>query len=654
MSLPQIELDDRTFQDLVSEARLRIAQACPEWTEHNVSDPGITLIELFAWMTEMTIYRLNRLPDKLHMTLMELLGIRLDGPSAAQTTLRFALDESRERPVRIPAGTQVSTAPQPGGEPVVFATEAGMTIPVLGSAAFVTVNGGMQSVMALGDQALEPDHEEWEIFGAKAVRGDGLCLGFEEPLAGLTLSVRVDAEPTQAVGVESVDGLVWEVSQADGEWVAAAVLSDTTDGLLTGGGTVELQAPDTSHVVPLAGYRLHWLRCRLAAEDGPWYTHTLRLRSAVATATGAGVVARHAGRYEDETLGVSDGTPGQAFPLRHRPVLRLEAGETLAVRDAETGEESLWEPRPSFEDSTELDRHYCLDPISGTVELGPAIRHRDGSWTAYGGIPPRGAELRFTRYRAGGGKVGNVAANTLTHLVDPLDGVASVTNPAPAVGGVDAETLESARLRASMQIRTRSRAVTAEDFEFLAAEASPRVARAVCIPPFSGEAVALHLLPRAVPADRRLEYDELMPGAELFQEVAEYLDERRLIGTVLELRPCRFRGLSVVVNVQVSPLVAPYRVEQDIAYRLYCFLNPLIGGAHGNGWPFGRPLNTGELYGIINDVDGVDFVKVLRVYETDLATGEQTAKPMDTHVVLERDELVASAQHIVKATHMEA
>ncbi|MEA2129906.1 MAG: hypothetical protein QOJ85_2797, partial [Solirubrobacteraceae bacterium] len=54
-SLPAINLDDRTFQDLVSEARTRISQACPERTEHNVSDPGITLIELFAWMTELTI-----------------------------------------------------------------------------------------------------------------------------------------------------------------------------------------------------------------------------------------------------------------------------------------------------------------------------------------------------------------------------------------------------------------------------------------------------------------------------------------------------------------------------------------------------------------------------------------------------------------------
>ncbi|HEV7175022.1 MAG TPA: hypothetical protein VGN29_05990, partial [Solirubrobacteraceae bacterium] len=89
--LPDIVLDDRRFQEIVSEARMRIALSCPEWTEHNVSDPGITLIELFAWMTDMLIYRLNRVPDKLHVALLELLGVQLHGPTAARTQIRFRL-----------------------------------------------------------------------------------------------------------------------------------------------------------------------------------------------------------------------------------------------------------------------------------------------------------------------------------------------------------------------------------------------------------------------------------------------------------------------------------------------------------------------------------------------------------------------------------
>ena len=130
MRLPEIELDDRRFQDLVYEARRRISRACPEWTEHNVSDPGITLIELFAWMTEMTIYRLNRVPDKLHVKLLELLGIRLDGPSAARTALRFRLAAPAEQPVAISAErTEVGTLRTATEESIVFQVDEDVAIP---------------------------------------------------------------------------------------------------------------------------------------------------------------------------------------------------------------------------------------------------------------------------------------------------------------------------------------------------------------------------------------------------------------------------------------------------------------------------------------------------------------------------------------------
>jgi hypothetical protein len=68
---------------------------------------------------------------------------------------------------------------------------------------------------------------------------------------------------------------------------------------------------------------------------------------------------------------------------------------------------------------------------------------------------------------------------------------------------------------------------------------------------------------------------------------------------------------------------------------------------------FGRALNQGELYGIVHAVPGVEFVKVLRIYETNLESGEQSPKPAGTHLVLEPDELIASGQHIVKASHRE-
>lgn len=63
MALPIPNLDDRSFADLINEAKSLIPIYNKEWTNHNPSDPGITLLELFAWLCEMVIYRINQIPD---------------------------------------------------------------------------------------------------------------------------------------------------------------------------------------------------------------------------------------------------------------------------------------------------------------------------------------------------------------------------------------------------------------------------------------------------------------------------------------------------------------------------------------------------------------------------------------------------------------
>ena len=95
MTLPTPNLDDRSFEQIRDEAIRLIPQYCPEWTNYNPSDPGITLIELFAWMTEMVLYRLNRVPDKVYLTLLDLIGIRLRPP---QPTLRLLAGPANSAP----------------------------------------------------------------------------------------------------------------------------------------------------------------------------------------------------------------------------------------------------------------------------------------------------------------------------------------------------------------------------------------------------------------------------------------------------------------------------------------------------------------------------------------------------------------------------
>jgi predicted phage baseplate assembly protein len=661
--LPQIELDDRRFQELVSEARMRIARACPEWTEHNVSDPGITLIELFAWMTEMTIYRLNRVPDKLHVALMELLGIRLDGPTAAHTNLRFRLSAPADDPIEIPGGTtEVGTMRTATEESIIFQVEEDFTIPGMRPTVYMVGRDGKFKEIGVADGTAKPQGSDQPPFGTPPKVGDALYLGFAEGLDRLMMEVQMEASLARGAGVNPEDPpLRWEVSQGDGTWQEAEVLADGTGGFNYGSGAVELQCPSKSGIEPIGGKRMHWLRCRIDNKtrhggEATTFTHAPEIYSITAAPIGALLPAEHAAREFDELIGTSDGTPGQVFELRYAPVLPLaEPKETLEVREAE-GEWKAWERRESFADSSRDDRHYTLDLVNGEVELGPSIREADGGWTQYGAVPPKNAMLRMTRYRHGGGREGNVAPDMLTMLKSPIPAVATVTNPKPAIGGVDAESITSARQRAAMEIRTRYRAVTADDFEFLVGEASPRVARAVCVPPANGGPVQVHILPKVHPADRKLTVDELIPDERMLEEIGGYLDDRRLIGTSIQLKPIKFRGISVVVNLQAEPLADLQRIEQEVLQALYTYLNPLVGGStegRGSGWQFGRSLNQGELYGIVHAVDGVEFVKILRLYETDLASGEQSPKPAGSHIVLEPDEVVASGNHIVKAVHRE-
>jgi predicted phage baseplate assembly protein len=108
MSLPVPNLDDRKFQDIVDEAKRLIPSLCPEWTNHNLSDPGVALIELFAWMTEMSLFRLNQVPDVFFTRMLNLLGFEPFPAAAARAPLTFWSSPDAQSVV-VPAGTQVGT-----------------------------------------------------------------------------------------------------------------------------------------------------------------------------------------------------------------------------------------------------------------------------------------------------------------------------------------------------------------------------------------------------------------------------------------------------------------------------------------------------------------------------------------------------------------
>src|SRR5439155_23812040 len=107
MILPVPKLDDRSFQDLVNEAKKLIPRYTPEWTDHNVSDPGVTLIELFAYMVDILLFRINRVPERNYIKWLEMLGLKLEPPRPARTDITLYLTAPQPEAVTIPLGTEV-------------------------------------------------------------------------------------------------------------------------------------------------------------------------------------------------------------------------------------------------------------------------------------------------------------------------------------------------------------------------------------------------------------------------------------------------------------------------------------------------------------------------------------------------------------------
>jgi len=645
VSLPSPSLDDRSFQDLVDEAKRRIPELAPEWTDHNVSDPGVALIELFAWMTETLLYRLNQVPDRMYVRFLELMGVNLYAPAPAQALLTFRLSAPQEEVVVVPMGTEVATLQTADTSAIVFHTRRELTMRPPRLIAALTGSGGRISTYVDRWDDLRFERQGMPIF-ADLEPGSGAYFGFEETLADHIVRLDVLAG-TEGVGIRPEDPpIIWEASQDD-RWFPLEVLSDTTGGM-NRSGTVELQLPSDHDAITLGTRRAHWLRVRLLTpRDGqPSYRRSPEVRAITPTTVGASVPASHGERVTHEILGMSDGRPSQVFRVAETPVLPREEGQTVVIRPPET-EEQHWVEVDDFGQSGPEDRHFTWDGASGEIRFGPRIRREDGTEWQMGAVPPESAEVSVTSYLHGGGRIGNVATNQLTVLRTTIPFVDTVTNRRPAVGGVDGELLEQAKARGPASIRSGARAVTASDFELLTLEASRQVARARALPPSgAGEPVRLLVVPAVNVPGRRRALEDLELPAPLYEAVRDHIEPRRLLGMSVEIGQPRYLGVSVIARVEVQAGRDPELTRQRAMDSLYADLDPVTGGPDGRGWPWDVPLTVSHVVARLAAVDGVSRVQDVLLFEADERTGERGPNGL-TYMPLEPDALWFPVRHVV-------
>jgi predicted phage baseplate assembly protein len=625
MPIPAPNLDDRNFQDIVDEAKRLIPRYCPEWTNHNLSDPGVALIELFAWMSEMVLFRVNQVPERLYVHFLNMVGIEPFPPSVSRADLTFWLSAVLDQPVVVPANSEVTTAADAStgsAEALVFSTTEDLEIapPVLTSAKTVTAED--ERVTDVWEE-MRFSIEGVQCFPSPGLTpGDTFCLGFAKSLAGELIRLTITAE-AEGIGVDPKNPpLAWEVWSGEA-WITVAVHDDSTGGL-NRQGEVVLVIPRTHELLSLGNTPAYWLRVRLLAPlaGQPTYQVSPRVRAVTAEALGGTVGAEHAEVVPEETIGRSDGVPGQIFTVSHAPVLPRREGEQVCVID--TDGTTYWSEVPDFTQSAPHDQHFVWESGTGTIRFGPRVRYADGTVRQHGRIPRDGAQIVVTGYRHGGGSRGNVGANTLTVMRSAVPYVRGVTNLAPAAGGVDAESIAEAKIRGPLSLRTGERAVTVGDYERIAREASAEIARARCLPsPQGNGAVRVLVVPRVRGDAGQHNLDDFAISNELMATVTQHLNEHRLVGTTMEVSTPYYQGVSVAALVHAGQGRPVDLVRQRAIDAITRFVNPLTGGFEGNGWPFDADLNAAVITQLLESVEGLERVEEALLFQYDLRQGHR-------------------------------
>lgn len=621
-------LDDRTFLDIVEEAKKMIPTRCPHWTDFNPSDPGITVVELLAWMTEMIIYRLNRIPEKNYLKFLELMGVRLrpQQPARAWIVCKTAERASQADLGKVAAGTRLSTT-EIDGERIGFETDQDLH---LSAAKVIKVvfshraADGSETVADLYPQAqdLVSSPMELPIFWGEAGAGIGSPTVSHDG-GGYEFSIAVDLPkispflvrllPLSKAGSQNI---TWQYSSPSG-WQDIKPILDGSNGLRQTG-IVEFEQ--------LSG----WAKRLEYASDGYWLRAVCRPPEPYFLPRFKGlhlnaVGAIQAESHRNEILGSSTGEPYQIFrfvrnPLLPEPEIIVRELDHPTEKQAQDIKKLLngnviesptglglwvrWHEKENLFASSPSDRHYTLDLQKGEISFGDGRR---------GMVPPTGMDnIRANRYYTGGGSRGNVGRNTIITLNTPVAFVTAVSNPGPAGGGADLEGVEEAKLRAPWMLKHRYRAVTTEDFEHLAKEASGEVAKALC---FAEEGrIEMVIVPKGRPDDLS---ERLELGGLLRQKVQAYLDERRLITTRLSVVGPVYKQVYLDAKIVLLPEKAGIQTQlmNELTKELRRFLHPLEGGASGEGWPLGRSIHISEIYYLLERVSGVDYVDTVRLRE---------------------------------------
>ena len=522
-------IDDRSFQDLVREALARVPVHTPEWTQLAHSDPGVTLVELFAFMTESLLYRSNRVPQNSRLKFLDLLGLPLAPATPAHGLAVLTPKLAQPRATTVAAGTELRAGD------VAFRTAHAIDVLPVEARAFVKFavtpsdsDTAYYQLLYAAAEAEDPN-AQLSMYETRALDGrqpvdltqdtvDGvLWLALLAPkgaalddvraaLAGRSLSLGlmpyVDDAPatlaTQGQGRVAADGaasslLSYQMPVVDTGGAAGsdAVYQNrparSSDDVLAGPGVVEITLPAADQIAtwgdldPLeagVGDRPPALDDSADAARVLSWLRVVPSSAAKARFLWAGVNAVAIDQriaVVNELLAEGDGRTDQLYKIARSGVVAASVRLSViqnGIVQAWTEIDDLMAAGPEVRalDPQRAPGQVWQDTRPNLVftvdEEAGLIRFGDG---LRGTRPGLGSRL-VVQYDVCNGARGNVAIGAINSGPALPPGI-KPDNPLPTWGGADAENVDSGVDRISSFIRHRDRLVTADDFEQIARSA---------------------------------------------------------------------------------------------------------------------------------------------------------------------------------------
>ncbi|HBE16250.1 MAG TPA: putative baseplate assembly protein, partial [Cyanobacteria bacterium UBA11367] len=498
----------------------------------------------------------------------------------------------------------------------------------------------------------------WQPFTLTEDIEPTLYLGFDKPFANQPISLYAQVESPEADEVSAINlsntnlislKVVWEYYTNKG-WQRLGVQDETST--FAERGIIRFIGKSDFTAKTEFAKSLYWLRIRWENYQNSSFWAQPKLKGFLSNTTWA----IQATSIFNEIIGSSNGNPNQVFRTTKSPILlgqkleikepempsleeqtaikNLEGETAMTILRNDIGEIEavwiLWHEVTDFYASTARDRHYIVDRLTGEIKFG------DGQ---HGMIPPQNRNnIRLSSYRTGGGALGNKLVRNVTQLKTTIPYIDSVTNLENASGGADRESIERVKERGQKVIRHGNRAVTIQDIEDLGYEASPDIARIKAIPPICDPlAEELWLEPKN-PNLNLEKHQQLIqnpglvklfivprnpspqpiPSLALIDRVENYIRDRASPTLNLWVGTPPWLEVSVTAEVVPTSLKVADAVRIAVIQRLETFLHPLTGGIKGTGWEFGREPHESDFYALIEEIDGVDYVRSLSVQPPEL------------------------------------